>query len=92
VHYAALVRGHHCPQLLLLTLLLALWRVCCLRPTTPPQELWAMLHSASSNESGVPQQLLEAKQAELRERREREAAIQVCPVCAVCCVFACGWV
>jgi hypothetical protein len=41
------------------------------------QELWAMLHSASSNESGVPQQLLDAKQQELRERREREAAIQV---------------
>eukprot|EP00775_Hariotina_reticulata_P011757 gene11757-11903_t len=40
------------------------------------QELWAMLHSASSNESGVPQQLLDAKQQELRERREREAAIQ----------------
>jgi hypothetical protein len=36
-----------------------------------------MLHSASSNESGVPQQLLDAKQQELRERREREAAIQV---------------
>lgn len=41
------------------------------------QELWSMLHSASSNESGVPQQLLDAKQQELRERREREAAIQV---------------
>jgi hypothetical protein len=38
-----------------------------------------MLNSASSNESGVPLQLLEAKQAELKERREREAAIQVCP-------------
>jgi hypothetical protein len=36
-----------------------------------------MLHSASSNESGVPQQLLDAKQQELKERREREAAIQV---------------
>lgn len=44
---------------------------------SPLQELWSMLHSASSNESGVPQQLLDAKQQELRERREREAAIQV---------------
>jgi hypothetical protein len=40
-----------------------------------------MLHSASSNESGVPQQLLDAKQQELRERREREAAIQVRSSC-----------
>jgi hypothetical protein len=44
----------------------------------PPQELWTMLNSASSNESGIPQQLLEAKQKEIQERREREAAIQVC--------------
>lgn len=44
------------------------------------QELWSMLHSASSNESGIPQQLLEAKQKEIQERREREAAIQVCQV------------
>lgn len=36
-----------------------------------------MLHSASSNDSGIPQQLLEAKQKEIQERREREAAIQV---------------
>lgn len=36
-----------------------------------------MLNSASSNESGVPQQLLDAKQQELKERREREVAIQV---------------
>lgn len=36
-----------------------------------------MLNSASSNESGIPQQLLEAKQKELQERREREATIQV---------------
>lgn len=36
-----------------------------------------MLHSASNNESGVPQQLLDAKQQEIKERREREAAIQV---------------
>jgi hypothetical protein len=42
-----------------------------------------MLHSASSNESGVPQQLLDAKQQELRERREREAAIQVRIICSV---------
>jgi hypothetical protein len=42
------------------------------------QELWSMLHSASSNDSGIPQQLLEAKQKEIQERREREAAIQVC--------------
>lgn len=37
-----------------------------------------MLHSASSNETGVPQQLLDAKQAELKERREVEATMQVC--------------
>jgi hypothetical protein len=49
------------------------------------QELWAMLHSASSNESGVPQQLLDAKQQELRERREREAAIQVRPISTLWC-------
>lgn len=39
-----------------------------------------MLHSASNNESGVPQQLLDAKQQEIKERREREAAIQVCDI------------
>lgn len=36
-----------------------------------------MLHSASSNDSGIPLQLLEAKQKEVLERREREAAMQV---------------
>jgi len=41
------------------------------------RELWSMLHSASGNESGVPQQLLDAKAEELREKREKEMAIQV---------------
>jgi len=50
---------------------------CCVLTLLLLQELWSMLHSASSNESGIPQQLLEAKQQELKERREREAAIQV---------------
>jgi hypothetical protein len=36
-----------------------------------------MLHSASSNEGGIPAQLLEAKAKEIQERRDREAAIQV---------------
>jgi hypothetical protein len=36
-----------------------------------------MLHSASINDSGIPMQLLEAKQKEVLERREREAAMQV---------------
>jgi hypothetical protein len=45
----------------------------------PNQELWAMLHSASQNDSGVPQQLLEAKQEELRKRREAEAKALVGP-------------
>lgn len=41
------------------------------------KELWALLNSASQNESGVPQQLLDAKAEELRIKRERELAIQV---------------
>jgi serine/arginine repetitive matrix protein 1 len=41
------------------------------------KELWTLLASASANESGVPQQLLDEKAEELRAKREKEAAIQV---------------
>ena len=41
------------------------------------KELWAMLISANSTASHVPQQLLDAKQEELRLKREVEARIQV---------------
>jgi hypothetical protein len=41
------------------------------------KELWSLLHSASNNEAGVPQQLLDAKAEELRVKREAEAEIQV---------------
>ena len=36
-----------------------------------------MLHSASNTASGVPQQLLDAKQAEMQKKREEQAAIAV---------------
>lgn len=50
----------------------------------PPQELWLMLHSASNTPSGVPQQLLDAKEAELRERRLEEERRQVGIGAALC--------
>lgn len=37
-----------------------------------------MLHSASHTESGIPQQLLDAKAAEVLARKQAEQAIQVC--------------
>lgn len=40
------------------------------------KELWSLLASASQTQSGIPQQLLDAKQEELLKRKEQEAAIQ----------------
>ncbi|KAJ9505831.1 hypothetical protein QJQ45_026009 [Haematococcus lacustris] len=41
------------------------------------KELWSMLASAATNDSGVPQQLLDAKVAELEARRLAEGAIRM---------------
>lgn len=53
------------------------------------KELWSLLHSASQTQSGIPQQLLDAKQEELQRRKEQEAQIQFASLffktpCALC--------
>jgi hypothetical protein len=56
-------------------------------PLTACQELWVLLHSASSNASGIPQQILDEKAEEMRKKKEMQDAINVsfqsqidCPV------------
>lgn len=41
------------------------------------QELWAMLHSASNNATGVPDQLQKKHQEDQRKRDEHQAVVQV---------------
>lgn len=42
------------------------------------QELWAMLHSANHTVGNIPQQILDAKQDELKQKKEQDDALQVC--------------
>lgn len=46
-------------------------------PWPPEQELWLMLASAASNDSGIPQAILDAKAEEVRKRKEVQDAITV---------------
>ena len=41
------------------------------------QELWALLASASTTESGVPQAILDEKAEELRKRKEAQDQLNV---------------
>lgn len=41
------------------------------------QELWTMLHSASNNATGIPDQLQQEEIQRLKERQEQAAALQV---------------
>eukprot|EP00208_Stichococcus_sp_RCC1054_P004912 CAMPEP_0206144030 /NCGR_PEP_ID=MMETSP1473-20131121/22765_1 /ASSEMBLY_ACC=CAM_ASM_001109 /TAXON_ID=1461547 /ORGANISM="Stichococcus sp, Strain RCC1054" /LENGTH=484 /DNA_ID=CAMNT_0053539703 /DNA_START=131 /DNA_END=1589 /DNA_ORIENTATION=+ len=40
------------------------------------KELWLMLHSAASNETGIPQAILDLKQEELRQRQQIKDAFE----------------
>lgn len=43
------------------------------------QELWSLLASAASTESGIPQKLLDEKAEEIRQKKERQDQINVTP-------------
>lgn len=48
------------------------------------QELWALLASACSTLSGIPQSILEAKAEELRKKKEVQDQINVSCCCKPC--------
>lgn len=51
--------------------------VCCAKLYSILQELWVLLASAAATESGIPQKLLDDKEAELKKKKELEDQINV---------------
>lgn len=51
--------------------------------TVPMQELWSMLHSASNNATGIPDQLQQEEIERLKQREAQAAALQVTLLAAI---------